>query len=99
MQNDADELRALLSAMRTLSRRLLGHQQFGANARDLVILMALGTGPMTTLKTAQYVGMPRPTAARRLKHLEAKGLVQRREGGAFTLTQRALRKLAGPASA
>lgn len=57
-----------------------GNDQFGANAGDVLILFGVFIGhaenrPMTAAKLAIYVGIPRSTVARRLRHLQAAGLV------------------------
>ena len=93
MRMKAADLRALLDAMRHLSMGLLGHEQFGQHARDLVLLAALAGGPLTPHKASEICGIPRGTVARRLKHLEAHGLVQRGERGRYRLTPKAVRRL------
>lgn len=95
---NANELRALLNTMRSLSMRFLVQRRFGTHAADVLLLGAVYIGqvegkPMTAHKLAQYAGMPRGTAVRRLQRLEAMGLVRREDGGGWTLTAKALRRI------
>lgn len=82
--------------MRTMCIVMLGHERYGACARDLVLLAALADGPLAPNKASDVWGIPRGTAARRLAHPEACGLVQRRAGGAYTLTCEGVRRLGTP---
>ncbi|MBR1193972.1 MarR family transcriptional regulator [Bradyrhizobium sp. AUGA SZCCT0160] len=72
---------------------MFGHERYGACSRDLILLAGLAGGPLTPHKASEVCGVPRGTAARRLAHLEAKGLVQRRASGAYTLTREAMSRL------
>ncbi|MDK3021720.1 helix-turn-helix domain-containing protein [Cupriavidus taiwanensis] len=84
--------------MRAISIALLGQHRFASHAGDVLLLCAVAVGhgegkPMTAHKLAGYVGMPRPTAVRRLRHLEAMRLVQRGDGGRYQLTDEGMRRV------
>lgn len=89
----AGTIRKTLDSLRGLSIALLGHERFGQHARDLVLLAALAGGPLTSHKASDVCGLPRGTVARRLARLEGMGLVQRRAGGAYTLSREAMSRL------
>ncbi|MGC5883602.1 hypothetical protein [Ralstonia pseudosolanacearum] len=85
--------------MRTLSLMLLKEARFGTHAGDTLILVAVAIGDlerksMTANKLSMFVGLARPTAIRRLRRLQADGLVLRGEDGRYSLTPRALRRVA-----
>jgi DNA-binding transcriptional ArsR family regulator len=68
---------------------------FASSADVVLILFGLWIGhadgrPMTIGKLAQYIGMPRPTVARKLKEMEASGLVKPIGPGKY------VRDLSGP---
>lgn len=91
-------LQRVLDDTRELSFALLRERRFASHAGDVLLLCAVAVGhgegkPMTAHKLAGYVGMPRPTAVRRLQHLCALGLVQRGDGGRFRLTDEGMRRV------
>ncbi|WP_418116772.1 MarR family transcriptional regulator [Variovorax sp. 350MFTsu5.1] len=89
-------MRLMLDLMRSLSMQVLRKERFGAHGGDVLLICAVTIGhiehkPMAAHKLAQYAGLTRPTAVRRLERLEAMGLVRRGDGGTYTLTTKGLR--------
>jgi hypothetical protein len=79
-----------MDLMRILSKGLLGKERFAANADDLLLVAAVFVGQeegktMPAAKFAAYAGLPRPTAVRKLKELEAAGIVTALDGGRYVL--------------
>ena len=100
----AELLRLVLDPMRTLSIGLVGQDRFATHADDLLLIAAVFIGqsegkPMTAAKLAEYVGLPRPTAIRKLKRFQVRGTVKRIDRGRFVLasgvmdTHKAMRAL------
>ena len=83
-------LRLALELMRGLSAGLLNEQRFAARADDLLLVAAVYIGqadgkPMPAAKLAQYAGLARPTAVRRLGEMEAAGVVCALPGKRYVL--------------
>lgn len=87
----AHVMRLAMDVMRVLSLGLLGDSRFAARADDVLLLAAVYIGqaegkPMPAAKLAEYAGMARPTAVRKLKELEGAGIVIALDGGRYVLT-------------
>ncbi len=84
-QQTADLLRLVLNVS-----RLLGKKRTASNADDLLLVAGVAVGqaegkPMKAGKGALYVGMPRATTIRKLRELEARGVVRVLPGGQYVL--------------
>ncbi len=72
-----------------LHRILHGMRRFASHVDDVLLLVGVAIGdleakPMTALKLAAYVGMPRGTVIRRLARMARAGLVARDGRGCHT---------------
>lgn len=93
MINDAARvtvLRLLLDVARILSAGVLGKDRQATHADELLLVAAVFIGqaegkPMKAAKLATYAGMPRPTAIRKLKAFQARGMVHLVDGGRYVL--------------
>jgi DNA-binding IclR family transcriptional regulator len=75
--------------------------RFGARSSDLIIAIALFIGgeegrPLNPSKLSSYAGVPRPTIIRRIRELQAMGMVERSAGG-YVLTNN--KRMTGAAAA
>jgi len=73
---------AMLDVMRAFGAAYLGTARFGAHADEITLLMAVFIGtaearPMTAAKIAEYAGVPRPSAIRKLDRLAKRGVVEK----------------------
>lgn len=87
--------RAVMDILRIISSRYLGRERFGAHADEAVLCVAVYVGqaearPMSAAKLAEFCGIPRPTAIRKLQQLADVGMVERLADGAYILPLGAL---------
>lgn len=87
----AEVPRLTLDLIRILSTGLLGQARFAAHADSVLLLAGVVIGqaegrPMTAGKMAQYAGLGRPTAIRRLNQFHAAGIVTTLDGGTNVMT-------------
>jgi DNA-binding transcriptional ArsR family regulator len=76
----------VMSMLRAVTTAYMDTQQYGSAADDALLLFAVYIGqaerrPMTANKLAAYVGMPRATVTRKLRALQAAGMVELDENG------------------
>lgn len=79
----------MIDMMRGAYTAYFDDDNLASNSDLLLLCMAVGVGqmegkPMSALKLAQYIGMPRPTAMRKLAELQALGLIQRPTRSKYT---------------
>jgi DNA-binding IclR family transcriptional regulator len=80
----------MLELMHRVSMRVLRSELYASSSADLLLCLVVWVGqaenkPMTSAKAAQFAGMPRPTAIRRLHELERKKIVTKRPDGKWLL--------------
>ncbi|MFV8595070.1 hypothetical protein [Ralstonia pseudosolanacearum] len=73
---------ALLDVMRAFGAAYLGTEKFGARADELALLAAVFIGcaegrPMATAKVAEYAGVARASAIRKLDRMVQRGIVEK----------------------
>lgn len=73
---------AILDVLRELSTAYLGRKRFGSCADELALLAAVFVGqaegkPMATAKVAEYAGVARASAIRKLDRLVKRGIVEK----------------------
>ena len=81
-------LAALLEMMRTLSLEYHGASSFGVHADDVILRAAVFIGQadgrrMNVSKLAEYCGIPRPTAIRKLNAMLKNDLLRKDADGLF----------------
>jgi len=79
-----------LTIMRTASLVYFNEQNFGSCAPEVLMCIGIFIGqlegrPMSAMKLAQYIGMPRATVIRKLTELMSRGLVERYGRSAYLL--------------
>lgn len=82
--------RLFLELSRLAAATYIGTDLHGASADELMLLCAVAVGhlegrPMVAAKIAEYAGITRPSAHRKLLALQARGMVARQEDGAYCL--------------
>lgn len=95
MSNESADARVILCRLVLDLLRLnygfvFGGDPFASRAQDGLLVMAVFVGqsegrPMTASKLAEYAGVPRATAVRRLAALADEGYVRRLAGGVYAL--------------
>lgn len=80
----------LIDLMRTTVELFLRERGAARFADDALLCTAMFLGqaegkPMTAAKIAEYIGMPRPSAIRKLQALEARGVVEKAAGGKWRI--------------
>lgn len=79
-----------IDLMREIAAAYIDSDRAAVVADEILICLAVCVGylerrPLTAAKAAEFVGMPRATAIRKLASLEQRGFVLRAAGGKFTL--------------
>lgn len=79
-----------IDLMREIAAAYIESNRTAVVADEILICSAVCIGflerrPLTAAKVAEFVGMPRPTAIRKLSSLQQRGFVLRATGGKFTL--------------
>lgn len=72
----------MLDVMRAFCAAYLGRKRFGSCADELVLLAAVFVGqaegkPMATAKVAEYAGVARASAIRKLDRMVKRGIVEK----------------------
>jgi predicted transcriptional regulator len=80
---------AVMKIVQQASFAYMDSALFGSHASDVMLLFAVFIGqaerrPMTATKLADFVGIPRATIVRRLRVLQAAGMVHLEKNGAAT---------------
>lgn len=80
----------VLYMMRIASEHYMKTSRFGAEADDLLLGCAVFVGqaerrPMSASKLAEYAGIPRPTAIRKLAQMHDMGILERTESGHYLI--------------
>lgn len=103
-------VRLAITMIRSATKIYFRSDRYGATADELIICLAIFIGqaegrPMNAGKLAQYAGVPRPSAIRKLASLEKRGIVSHVDGAylipesvinsevAMTLARRVRRRL------
>lgn len=86
----APVVKMVLYMMRMISDHYLQTDRFGAVADDLLLGCAIFVGqaegrPMPVSKLADYAGVARPTATRKLAKMHAIGVLERNAAGRYLL--------------
>jgi DNA-binding IclR family transcriptional regulator len=75
----------MLDTMREFGAAYLKRKRFGSSADELLLLAAVLVGqaegrPMATAKVAEYAGVARPSAIRKLDRMVKRGIVEKVDG-------------------
>jgi CRP-like cAMP-binding protein len=73
---------AILDVLRAFGKAYLRTARFGTHADEIALLMTVFIGtvearPMTAGKIAEYAGVPRPSAIRKLDRMAKRGVVEK----------------------
>lgn len=82
-------IKQTMELWRAASRAWFGEERFATRADDLFLCWSILVGqiegrPMNASKLAEFSGLPRPTVLRKVRKLEAEGIVAR-AGGDFCI--------------
>jgi DNA-binding IclR family transcriptional regulator len=85
MVRDIDRERVIvaklvLEILREFGTGYLRTARFGTHADELILLAALVVGPTSTAKLAEYAGVARPSAIRKLDSMVRRGIVEKVDG-------------------
>lgn len=90
-------MKLTITLMRAASTEYFGNEKAASICDAVLLVMAVAIGqlernPMSASKIAQFVGMPRVTALRKLNELHVRGFVERPTKSKYTLPLREFNK-------